>query len=203
MTVDRTAGHRREYEVGLGTKRLRLLRLQLREKGVVRRSSMGTSRTDARLFVFTRLGSSPRRSGASCFRTWSTRSTRSTSAHVRPAASLTRSPENASVAAIELLLREGLGRPPQAEEAATPRLPRTAVAVENLGWADMQLIFAAQFASEITAVVEGSGAVLVRQRVAAPDDHGGNCYARRCMRLPRRVLRTQRREDAEVPLSSQ
>ena len=30
------------------------------------------------------------------------------------------------VAAIELLLREGLGRPPQAEEAASPRLPRTA-----------------------------------------------------------------------------
>ena len=34
------------------------------------------------------------------------------------------------VAAIELLLREGLGRPPQAEEAASPRLPRTAEAVE-------------------------------------------------------------------------
>jgi len=47
------------------------------------------------------------------------------------------------VAAIELLLREGLGRPPQAEEAASPRMPRTAEAVEKLGWHDLKMIFAA------------------------------------------------------------
>lgn len=38
------------------------------------------------------------------------------------------------VAAIELLLREGLGRPPQAEELATPRLPENVDAVRNLSW---------------------------------------------------------------------
>ena len=75
------------------------------------------------------------------------------------------------VAAIELLLREGLGRPPQAEEAASPRLPRTAEAVEKLGWADMQMIFATHFASEIGAVIEAGGDALLRERVAALDQH--------------------------------
>ena len=69
------------------------------------------------------------------------------------------------VAAIELLLREGLGRPPQAEESATPRLPRTAEAVEKLGWSDMKLIFATHFASEIAAVTE-DGDALLRERVS-------------------------------------
>ena len=74
------------------------------------------------------------------------------------------------VAAIELLLREGLGRPPQAEEAASPRLPRTADAVEKLGWDDLNAIFAAHFASEIEAVTERGGEAAVRERVAALDD---------------------------------
>ncbi len=73
------------------------------------------------------------------------------------------------VAAIELLLREGLGRPPQAEEAAAPRLPRTAEAVEKLSWGDMKMIFATHFASEITAVTE-DGDALLRERVAALDE---------------------------------
>ena len=73
------------------------------------------------------------------------------------------------VAAIELLLREGLGRPPQAEEAASPRLPRTAEAVEKLGWDDMNAIFAVQFAGEIAAVMERGGVALLRERVAALD----------------------------------
>ena len=73
------------------------------------------------------------------------------------------------VAAIELLLREGLGRPPQAEEAGSPRLPRTVEAVENLSWNDMKMIFAMQFASEIAAVNEDGDAVL-RERIAALDE---------------------------------
>jgi hypothetical protein len=73
------------------------------------------------------------------------------------------------VAAIELLLREGLGRPPQAEEQASPRLPRTAEAVEKLGWKDMQMIFAAHFATEIAAVAENGGETLIRERVAVLD----------------------------------
>jgi hypothetical protein len=74
------------------------------------------------------------------------------------------------VAAIGLLLREGLGRPPQAEEAATPRLPRTAEAIEKLAWTDMKAIFAAHFAGEIAAVTEGGGEALLRERVAALDE---------------------------------
>jgi hypothetical protein len=73
------------------------------------------------------------------------------------------------VAAIELLLREGLGRPPQADEAASPRLPRTAEAVEKLSWNDMKLIFATQFASEIAAVTKDEDALL-RERVASLDE---------------------------------
>ena len=74
------------------------------------------------------------------------------------------------VAAIELLLREGLGRPPRAEEAASPRLPRTAEAVEKLGSEDLNAIFAAQFASEIEAVMEQGGEAVLRERVGALDD---------------------------------
>jgi hypothetical protein len=68
------------------------------------------------------------------------------------------------------LLREGLGRPPQAEEAASPRLPKTAEAIEKLGWSDMQAIFATQFASEIEAVTERGGEAALRERVAVLDD---------------------------------
>ena len=68
------------------------------------------------------------------------------------------------MAAIELLLREGLGRPPQAEETASPRLPRTAEGVEKLSWDDLQMIFATQFASEIAVVTEGEGEAMLRER---------------------------------------
>ena len=74
------------------------------------------------------------------------------------------------VAAIELLLREGLGRPPQAEEAANPRMPRTAEAVEKLGWSDLKMIFANHFASEIAAITEDGGDAMLRERVAALDE---------------------------------
>ena len=73
------------------------------------------------------------------------------------------------VAAIELLLRESLGRPPQAEEAASSRLPKTAEAIETLGWSEMQLIFATQFAGEIAAVSDG-GDALLRDRITALDE---------------------------------
>jgi hypothetical protein len=46
------------------------------------------------------------------------------------------------VAAIELLLREGLGRPPQAEETLVPRLPATVAEVEALGWDELRALAA-------------------------------------------------------------
>jgi hypothetical protein len=58
----------------------------------------------------------------------------------------------ARVAAIELLLREGLGRPPQAEEASAPCVPPTAAAVKAMGWDELQVLAATVYANEIAAV---------------------------------------------------
>ena len=52
---------------------------------------------------------------------------------------------------------------------ASPRLPRTAEAVEKLSWDDLQMIFATQFASEITAVADDGDALLL-ERVASLDE---------------------------------
>ena len=47
----------------------------------------------------------------------------------------------ARVAAIELLLREGLGRPAQAEEPPTlPRIPETTAEIEALGWEELKAL---------------------------------------------------------------
>jgi hypothetical protein len=75
------------------------------------------------------------------------------------------------VAAIELLLREGLGRPPQAEESQAPKLPATADAVGKMSWEDLQVLGATLFADEIASVAAG-GDGLLRQRLAAlgPDE---------------------------------
>jgi hypothetical protein len=72
----------------------------------------------------------------------------------------------ARVAAIELLLREGLGRPPQAEEAPAPRLPTTAAAVTAMSWDELQILSATIFAEEIASVAEG-GDGLLRERLAS------------------------------------
>ena len=98
------------------------------------------------------------------------------------------------VAAIELLLREGLGRPPQAEEAASPRLPRTAEQVEKLGWNDMQMIFATQFAGEIAAVsTQDGGDELLRERVAALDVDQKRVLREALQEMPGGTTQTPRR----------
>jgi hypothetical protein len=74
------------------------------------------------------------------------------------------------VAAIELLLREGLGRVPQAEETQTPRLPQSAEAVKRMSWDEMQVVFATIHADEITAVANGQGDALLRRRLAVLTD---------------------------------
>jgi hypothetical protein len=73
----------------------------------------------------------------------------------------------ARVAAIELLLREGLGRPPQAEEVPIPSMPANVAALEGMGWEEMQALFAATYVDEIAAIQRTGGAALVRARVAA------------------------------------
>jgi hypothetical protein len=72
----------------------------------------------------------------------------------------------ARVAAIELLLREGLGRPPQAEEARAPRMPSTAEAVTAMSWSELQILGATLFADQIASVAEG-GDRLLRERLAS------------------------------------
>jgi hypothetical protein len=69
------------------------------------------------------------------------------------------------VAAIEVLLREGLGRPPQAEEQAAPRLLATATAVSTMSWHELQLLASTIVAGEIVAVVNGDGSELLRERL--------------------------------------
>jgi hypothetical protein len=78
----------------------------------------------------------------------------------------------ARVAAIELLLREGLGRPGVAEEPPVLRLPASSDAVEAMPWSDMKALFASMFVDEIAAVRRDGGDAHLRDRVLAlsPDD---------------------------------
>jgi hypothetical protein len=76
----------------------------------------------------------------------------------------------ARVAAIELLLREGLGRPATAEEVRPPRLPASAEAVKAMSWHDMQHLFAALYVDEIAAVERDGGEALVRRTLAGLSD---------------------------------
>jgi hypothetical protein len=77
----------------------------------------------------------------------------------------------ARVAAIELLLREGLGRPPQAEEAPAPRLPAAAAAVARMGWDELQILAATVYADEIAAVEAGAGLELLRVQLSQLSKH--------------------------------
>jgi hypothetical protein len=69
------------------------------------------------------------------------------------------------VAAIELLLREGLGRPAQAEEPHHAALPATATAVKQMSWDDIQVVFALEFAEEIETVALGDDGSVIQQRL--------------------------------------
>lgn len=52
----------------------------------------------------------------------------------------------ARVAAIELLLREGLGRPATADEMPAARMPASVAPVKEMSWEEMQTVFAATYA---------------------------------------------------------
>jgi hypothetical protein len=71
----------------------------------------------------------------------------------------------ARVAAIELLLREGLGRPATAEETHPVRLPATAAAVKDMDWEDMQALFAATYVDEIAAAQRDGGEPALRAKL--------------------------------------
>ena len=76
------------------------------------------------------------------------------------------------VAAIELLLREGLGRAPQAEETPTPRLPANAAAVTQMDWHELQMLATTLCADEIASVMNGTNDELLRERLSSlsPDE---------------------------------
>jgi hypothetical protein len=76
------------------------------------------------------------------------------------------------VAAIELLLREGLGRPAQAEEAPVAQLPDSAEAVRRMSWSDLQTVFAVTFAGDIAAVNAGESATVIRERLSGIGEEG-------------------------------
>jgi hypothetical protein len=73
----------------------------------------------------------------------------------------------ARVAAIELLLREGLGRPAAAEEVRAPRMPASMEAVKEMSWAELQALFAATYVDEIAALPRDGSDALVRRKLAA------------------------------------
>jgi hypothetical protein len=75
----------------------------------------------------------------------------------------------ARVAAIELLLREGLGRPATAEVHA-PRMPASVAAVKEMSWDEIQALFAAIYVDEIAAAQRDGSDALVRSKVAALSD---------------------------------
>jgi hypothetical protein len=92
----------------------------------------------------------------------------------------------ARLAAIELLLREGLGRAPQAEEAPASRLPANLAAMKEMGWDEMQALFAALYADEIAAAQRDGGESLVRAKVAALSA-GERRVLREALREPERA----------------
>jgi hypothetical protein len=76
----------------------------------------------------------------------------------------------ARVGAIEVLLREGLGRPAQAEETMSPKLPASVNAVARMSWDDTQHLASVLFADEIESVISQGGREALRERLAELSD---------------------------------
>jgi hypothetical protein len=72
----------------------------------------------------------------------------------------------ARVAAIELLLREGLGRLATAAESNPLSLASTVAAVANMSWDDMQALFATTYVDEIAVAQRDGGEAALRDRLS-------------------------------------
>jgi hypothetical protein len=81
--------------------------------------------------------------------------------------------------AIETLLAQGLGKPGQADEPPTPRLPANVAAVKEMGWGEMQVLFASLYVDEIGDAQRVGGERLVRSWPRCPRTSGAS-YATRC-----------------------
>jgi hypothetical protein len=73
--------------------------------------------------------------------------------------------------AIQALLHESFGRPGQADAQPVAVFPRSAEQVRALSWDQLTLVFASQFAEEITAVLQrGDGPLRERLASLSPDE---------------------------------
>jgi hypothetical protein len=63
-----------------------------------------------------------------------------------------------------------LGRVPQSEEVATPRLPESVEAIGAMGWTDMQHLAVLLCADQIESVLAQGGHAAVRERLAELSD---------------------------------
>ena len=73
----------------------------------------------------------------------------------------------ARVGVIEVLLREGLGRPAQAEETADPQLPENVNAVARMSWDDTQQLATVLLVDEIESVLTQGGREALREKLGA------------------------------------
>jgi hypothetical protein len=71
-----------------------------------------------------------------------------------------------------VLLREGLGRPGQAEEPPVTQLPDSVETVKQMSWSDLQAVVALQFADDIATVTAGEGGLVIRERLAGVGARG-------------------------------
>ena len=69
-----------------------------------------------------------------------------------------------------MLFREGLGRPAQAEERTSPKLPENLDAVARMSWNDMQHLAALLFADQIESVLSHGGREALRERLSEFSD---------------------------------
>jgi hypothetical protein len=72
----------------------------------------------------------------------------------------------ARLQAVELLLREGLGRPAQVDEPHLPALPTTAARIRELGWDDLVALATALQLDDIETTITTGGVEALRARVA-------------------------------------
>jgi hypothetical protein len=80
------------------------------------------------------------------------------------------------VAATELLLREGLGRPAQAEEPAVAQLALQRRGSKQMSWTDLQVVCALQFADRVTNATAGEAGRVIRERLTELGANvGGSC----------------------------
>jgi hypothetical protein len=67
--------------------------------------------------------------------------------------------------AIETLLAQGLGRPGEAEEPTASRMPENVSAVKDMGWQELQYVFATTFVDELADLRRNGGEALLQERL--------------------------------------